>query len=138
MIKNKPILLVEDDMIDAMTVKRALKELNVVNPVETVENGEDALTFLRNNNNEAPGIILLDLNMPRMNGIEFLRIAKKDDHLRQIPVVVLTTSLEEIDRIETFNLGVAGYMVKPVDYKQFVEVIKAIKLYWSLSQLPYQ
>ncbi|MCB9015957.1 MAG: response regulator [Lentimicrobiaceae bacterium] len=136
MIKNKPILLVEDDMIDAMTVKRALKELNILNPVVTVENGEEALTYLRDSENEKPGIILLDLNMPRMNGIEFLGIAKKDDNLKLIPVIVLTTSLDEIDRVDTFNLGVAGYMVKPVDYKKFVEVIKAIKLYWSLSELP--
>lgn len=136
MIKNKPILLVEDDMIDAMTVKRALKELNVINPVHSVENGEEALEYLYDNLKENPGIILLDLNMPRMNGIEFLKIAKNDDSLRHIPVVVLTTSLEEMDRIDTFNLGIAGYMVKPVDYKQFVDVIKAIKLYWSLSELP--
>ncbi|PKP48304.1 MAG: two-component system response regulator [Bacteroidetes bacterium HGW-Bacteroidetes-11] len=136
MIKNKPILLVEDDMIDAMTVKRALKELNVINPVHSVENGEEALEYLNDNSKENPGIILLDLNMPRMNGIEFLKIAKNDDSLKHIPVVVLTTSLEEMDRIDTFNLGIAGYMVKPVDYKQFVDVIKAIKLYWSLSELP--
>jgi CheY-like chemotaxis protein len=136
MIKNKPILLVEDDMIDAMTVRRALKELNVINPVHSVENGEEALEYLNDNSKETPGIILLDLNMPRMNGIEFLKIAKNDDSLRHIPVVVLTTSLEEMDRVDTFNLGIAGYMVKPVDYKQFVDVIKAIKLYWSLSELP--
>lgn len=136
MLKNKPILLVEDDMIDAMTVKRALRELNVINPVVSVENGEEALEYLRDEKNEFPGIILLDLNMPRMNGIEFLKISKKDDDLKHIPVIVLTTSLEEMDRVDTFNLGVAGYMVKPVDYKQFVEVIKAIKLYWSLSELP--
>jgi len=136
MIKNKPILLVEDDMIDAMTVRRALKELNVINPVVTVENGEEALEYLRNNENELPGIILLDLNMPRMNGVEFLRIAKKEEKFKQLPVVVLTTSLEEIDRVDTFSLGVAGYMVKPVDYRQFVEVIKAINMYWSLSELP--
>jgi len=136
MIKNKTILLVEDDMIDAMTVKRALKELNVINPIDTVENREEALEYLNNQTNELPGIILLDLNMPKMNGIEFLKIAKKDLHFKHIPVIILTTSLEEIDRIDTFSLGVAGYMVKPVDYKQFVEVIKAIKLYWSLSELP--
>ena len=123
MLKNKPILLVEDDMIDAMTVKRALRELNVINPVLSVENGEEALEYLRDEKNEFPGIILLDLNMPRMNGIEFLKIAKNDDNLKHIPVIVLTTSLEEMDRVDTFNLGVAGYMVKPVDYKQFVEEI---------------
>lgn len=136
MIKNKPILLVEDDIIDAMTVKRALKELNVLNPIEGVENGEEALNYLRTSGKPEPGIILLDLNMPRMNGIEFLKVVKIDENLKHIPVIVLTTSFEEIDRIDTFNLGVAGYMVKPVDYKQFVEVIKAIKLYWSISELP--
>ena len=136
MHNSKPILLVEDDQVDAMTVKRALKELHVTNPVDTVTNGEEALSFLRDPQNETPGIILLDLNMPKMNGIEFLTIAKQDDTLKRIPVVVLTTSREEQDKMDSFNLGVAGYMIKPVDYRQFVEVVKAIDLYWTLSELP--
>ncbi len=74
--------------------------------------------------------------MPRMNGIEFLEIAKSDDDLKKIPIVVLTTSKEEQDKVDSFNLGVAGYMIKPVDYLKFVEVIKTIDLYWSLSELP--
>ena len=73
--------------------------------------------------------------MPRMDGIEFLRIVKNDENLRKIPVVVLTTSVEEQDKVESFNLGVAGYMVKPMDYGQFVEVVKTIHLYWTLSEL---
>jgi CheY-like chemotaxis protein len=133
---SKPILLVEDDQVDAMTVKRALRELHVTNRVDTVENGEKALSFLRNPQNEKPGIILLDLNMPRMNGIEFLTLAKQDEDLKRIPVVVLTTSLGDQDKVDSFNLGVAGYMIKPVDYRQFVEVVKAIDLYWTLSELP--
>lgn len=130
------ILLVEDDRVDAMTVRRALKEINVSNPLHVVGNGEEALDFLRDETSPRPGIILLDLNMPRMNGIEFLKIAKHDDRLKQIPVIVLTTSREERDRLESFNLSVAGYMIKPVDYIQFVEVMRAINLYWTLSELP--
>ena len=130
------ILLVEDDRVDAMTVKRALKEIKVSNPLHVVGNGEEALEFLRDDKIPMPGIILLDLNMPRMNGLEFLKVAKQDDRLKQIPVIVLTTSMEDRDRLESFNLSVAGYMIKPVDYIQFVEVMRAIKLYWTFSELP--
>ena len=136
MRSQKPILLVEDDRVDAMTVKRALKDINVTNRLDVVGNGEEALAFLRDEKNEKPCIILLDLNMPKMNGIEFLEIAKQDDGLKRIPVVVLTTSEEEQDRIESFQLSVAGYIIKPVDYRQFVEVIRVINLYWTLNELP--
>ncbi len=132
----KSILLVEDDLVDAMTVKRALSDINVTNPLFTVGNGEEALSFLRDKNNQPPGIILLDLNMPRMNGIEFLKIMKHEKPIRRIPVVVLTTSKEENDKIESFDLGVAGYMIKPVDYLKFVETMRTINLYWTLSELP--
>jgi len=133
---KKPILLVEDDRIDAMTVQRALKDIKVLNEVIIRENGEEALEFLRDGTNQNPAIILLDLNMPKMNGIEFLEAAKTDDAIKRIPVIVLTTSHGEWDRVKSFNLGVAGYMVKPVDYLQFVEVIRVIDLYWTLSELP--
>lgn len=132
---KKHILLVEDDSVDAMTVKRALKDIKVTNNLDIVGNGEEALVFLRDGKNEKPGIILLDLNMPKMNGIEFLRVAKQDGQLKRIPVIVLTTSREEQDRVESFNLGVGGYMIKPVDYMQFVEVVRTIDLYWTLSEL---
>ena len=132
----KPILLVEDDRVDVMTIKRALKEINVTNQLHIAGDGEEALALLRDPENENPCIILLDLNMPRMNGLEFLRVAKQDESLKRIPVIVLTTSTEEQDRVDSFNLGVAGYMIKPVDYQQFVEVVKAIDLYWTLSELP--
>jgi len=136
MRSKKPILLVEDDKVDAMTVKRALNEIHVTNRLDIVGNGEEALALLENEKNEKPCIILLDLNMPRMNGIEFLKIIKKDKKLRLIPVVVLTTSREEQDKVDSFNLGVAGYMLKPVIYQKFVEVVKTIDLYWTLSELP--
>lgn len=133
---TKPILLVEDDRVDAMTVKRALKKIHVSNPLVTAGNGEEALAWLENGENGPPCIILLDLNMPRMNGIEFLAAIKNRDVLKNIPVVVLTTSKDEMDRSKSFDRGAAGYMVKPVDYVQFVEVIKTINLYWTLSELP--
>ncbi len=133
---SKPILLVEDDQVDAMTVRRALRELHVANPLEHVENGEAALEALRGAGGQRPCIILLDLNMPVMSGIEFLQVVKADAALRRIPVVVLTTSSEQQDKVDSFNLGVAGYMRKPVDYQQFVELIRSIDAYWTLSELP--
>jgi len=136
MRSRKPILLVEDDRVDVMTVRRALKEIKVTNRLDVAGNGEEALAHLRDPHNESPCLILLDLNMPRMNGIEFLRVAKQDEALKKIPVVVLTTSRDEQDRLDSFDLGVAGYMIKPVDYAQFVEVIKTIDLYWTLSEFP--
>lgn len=135
-ITNKPILLVEDDQVDTMTVIRALKDIHVSNLLIRQENGEAALNYLRDSNNEKPCIILLDLNMPIMNGIEFLQIMKNDDQLKAIPVVVLTTSEEQQDKVNSFNLGVAGYMAKPVDYRQFVEVMRSIDTYWTISEMP--
>jgi len=129
-------MLVEDDEIDVMTIQRALKEIKVTNPLYVAGNGEEALEMLRNGNHKKPGLILLDIEMPRMNGIEFLRAIREDDNFRKIPVVVLTSSREEEHRMESFNLGVAGYMIKPVDYIKFVEVVKTIDLYWTLSELP--
>jgi len=135
-ITNAPILLVEDDQVDVMTVKRALKEIHVTNPLVNLENGEEALKYLRDSKSTKPCIILLDLNMPIMNGIEFLQVAKRDAQLKRIPVVVLTTSEEQQDKVNSFNLGVAGYMAKPVDYRQFVEVMRTIDAYWTISELP--
>lgn len=133
---SNPILLVEDDKVDVMTVQRALKDLNVSNSLEVAGDGEQALTFLRNPDNINPCVILLDLSMPRMDGIEFLRLAKKDKNLRMIPVVVLTSSREEQDKVDSYNLGVAGYIVKPVNYPDFVEAMRTIDMYWTLSELP--
>lgn len=134
-VSNKPILLVEDDIVDVMTIRRALKELQVRNRVVHMEHGEAALAYLRDGP-ERPCIILLDLNMPIMNGIEFLKTIKEDTQLRAIPVVMLTTSAEQKDKTRSFDLGVAGYMAKPVDYRQFVDMVGSIDSYWSLSEMP--
>jgi CheY-like chemotaxis protein len=133
---EKAILLVEDDVVDMMSVKRALRELKVPNPLFHVENGEEALAWLRDKKNPKPAIILLDLNMPRMNGHEFLAIVKKDEELRRIPVIVLTTSQAEVDKVQSYDQGVAGYMIKTPDYPQFVETMKTIHRYWTISELP--
>mgnify|MGYP001545172163 FL=1 len=135
-VMNQPILVVEDDDVDVMTIQRAFKEIRVTNPVVRQENGEMAIDYLRDPSNAMPCIILLDLNMPVMSGIEFLEIIKADENLRRIPVIVLTTSKEQEDKINSFNFSVAGYMAKPVDYRRFVDVMRSIDIYWSLSELP--
>jgi len=132
----EPILLVEDDEVDAMTVRRALRDLKVINPLVHVSNGEEALDYLRDPSNPRPCLVLLDINMPRMNGIELLRLMKADQELRLLPVVMLTTSTNDRDIIEAFHLSVAGYMIKPVDYRQFVATIRAVDTYWRLSRRP--
>lgn len=132
----KPILLVEDGRVDTMITQRAFKELKIPNQLLATGNGEEALAYLKDENTEKPCLVLLDLNMPRMNGIEFLEIIKQDDNLKKIPVIILTTSNEEKDKIESFRLSVAGYMVKPIEYQQFVEMIKTIDVYWTTSELP--
>ncbi len=136
MHNSKPVLLVEDDQVDAMTVQRSFRDLKVTNKLVIKVDGREAWEYLQEEGCEKPCVVLLDLNMPRMNGIEFLKLVKADDKLKKIPVIVLTTSVAERDVTESFNLGVAGYIVKPVDYKKFVEAIKAIEIYWTLSQLP--
>ena len=137
MQNSKPILLVEDDNVDVMTVKRALKDLKVSNQLVPINNGEEAIEYLKKENTTKPCFVLLDLNMPKMNGAEFLKTVKADKALKKIPVVILTTSNSEQDVIESFELGAAGYMVKSVDYEKFVETIQAIERYWTLSKLPW-
>jgi CheY-like chemotaxis protein len=138
-MKNfKPILVVDDDDVDAMTVRRALKDLNVTNPVVHSINGEEAMKYLTSQCKEMPCLILLDLNMPKMNGIEFLSIIKEDDKLKHIPVIVLTTSNEKCDIEQSFKYSVGGYVVKPVDYKGSVEAIRILNKYWTMSELPSQ
>lgn len=143
MRNNVPILLVDDDQVDIMTVQRAFKRNNILDPLFVVGNGREALDFLKHQGPYSdpekfprPGIILLDLNMPVMNGIEFLKVIKLDESLKKIPVIVLTTSKEENDRVESFNLSVAGYIIKPVEFEKFVEAIRVLNLYWTLSELP--
>jgi CheY-like chemotaxis protein len=130
----QPILLIEDDQVDVLTTRRALRELGVSNPLVVCENGEEGLAWLRDAS-EPPCMVLLDLNMPVMNGIEFLQSVKSDDRLRRIPTVVLSTSDEQDDRIRSFALGAAGYMAKSMDYRRFVESMRSMNAYWTMSRL---
>lgn len=137
MVRNsRPVLLVEDDVIDAMTIRRAFRDLNMTNPLVHVTDGEEAFERLRDERSDKPCLILLDLNMPKMNGIEFLAVAKADRALKRIPVIVLTTSGEERDVVESFRLSVAGYIVKPFDYEAAVKTLKIVDEYWNINHLP--
>lgn len=131
------LLLVEDDKVDVMNVQRALKKANVANPLHVAGNGLEALEMLRDGR-VPPGrrLVLLDLNMPRMNGIEFLRALRKDPELHNTSVVVLTTSNDDRDKIEAYELNVAGYLLKPVTFPAFVEVMAALNKYWALVEMP--
>lgn len=131
------ILLVEDDTVDVMNVQRAFEKANITNPIFVAENGVEALKKLRNGDIPLHRLlILLDLNMPRMNGIEFLRELRSDDEVAHLPVVVLTTSNDERDRIEAYNLNVAGYIVKPVTFLNFLGAMTTLNKYWTLVEMP--
>jgi len=134
-----PILHVEDDPIDILNLRRAFSRCGIANPVRAAVNGEEALALLRGTRGEArsrPGLILLDLSMPAMGGLDFLRRAKADTELRQIPVVVLTASNHESDRRLAYELGASGYVVKPMDFDEFVRAVQVVERYWSLCELP--
>jgi CheY-like chemotaxis protein len=133
------ILLVEDDDIDIMNVKRAFKKNNVQNPLTVAEDGLKALELLKSlkaNNEPVPKIILLDLNMPRMGGIEFLTELRKDEELKDISVFVMTTSSEETDIVDAYRLNVAGYIVKPLSIEQFINAVSTLNNYWTLCEYP--
>jgi len=140
MDRNAPILHVEDDPVDVGNLQRACARLGVRNPVWPVGNGEEALDVLRGKGSHAreprPGLVLLDLSMPVMSGLEFLRAVKSDPALRVIPIVVLTASNHEADRLHAYELGAAGYLVKPIEFDRFVEVVGMIERYWALCEGP--
>ena len=130
------ILLIEDDEIDVMNVKRAFNKAHIANPIYVANDGLDALQKLRSG--EIPShrrLILLDLNMPRMNGIEFLRELRNDPELSSSPVVVLTTSHMDRDKVESYKLNVAGYLLKPVTFGVFCELMVTLNKYWTLVEM---
>jgi CheY-like chemotaxis protein len=137
------ILLVEDDELDVMNVQRAFRKNNFSNPLYVASNGVEALAMLHPGADgqppRVPGdrrLILLDLNMPKMGGIEFLRELRADPTLKHITVVVLTTSDEERDKVDAYNLNVAGYILKPVTLAAFVEIMSTLNKYWTVNELP--
>ncbi len=135
------ILLVEDDEVDVMNVQRAFKKNNITNPLYLASNGLEALSILRGSERQTTipqgrRLILLDLNMPKMNGIEFLKELRLDENLKSIPVIVLTTSNEDKDKVEAYKFNVAGYILKPVTFSSFVETVATMNKYWTLSEMP--
>ncbi len=130
------ILLVEDDEVDVMNVKRAFKKNSITNPLYIANNGLDALEMLRSGKVPYPHIIILDINMPKMNGIEFLRELRADKDLMSASVFVMTTSNEDSDKINAYNLNVAGYILKPLSFEKFIESVATLKSYWKLCERP--
>jgi len=132
------ILLVEDDEVDIMNVKRAFKKNNISNPLVIAHNGLEALDILRSTAVDAPKpkIVLLDLNMPKMGGIEFLKEIRQDPDLTFLSVFVMTTSNEDGDKIDAFNLNVAGYILKPLSMDRFIAAVSTLNSYWTLCEFP--
>ncbi|TDE12150.1 response regulator [Dyadobacter psychrotolerans] len=132
------ILLVEDDEVDIMNVKRAFKKNNISNPLLVAHNGIEALELLRSKAVDAPKpkIVLLDLNMPRMGGIEFLKEIRQDQELSALSVFIMTTSNEDGDKIDAFNLNVAGYILKPLSMDRFIAAVSTLNSYWTLCEFP--
>ena len=133
------ILLVEDDEVDIMNVQRAFRKNNIANPLVVANNGVEALLILREaiaKGNDAFKIVILDLNMPKMGGIEFLKQVRADPVLKPLSVFVMTTLNEESDKMATYDLNIAGYIVKPLSFDSFVHAISVLKHYWKLCERP--
>lgn len=135
------ILLIEDDSVDVMNVQRAFKKNNITTPLHIAFNGVEALNMLRGTNgkprlNPLPRIILLDINMPKMNGLEFLRALRSDPELSSISVFVMTTSNDDQDKTEAYRLNVAGYILKPLSFEKFVNAVSILNSYWKLCAQP--
>ncbi|MBI5471016.1 MAG: response regulator [Ignavibacteriae bacterium] len=142
MEEPKRILMAEDDPRDVELTLSALQENNIVNEVVVVPDGAEALAFLRREGaykhraEGNPGLVLLDLKMPKVDGLQVLREVRKDPALKLIPVVILTSSREERDLVEGYNLGVNAYVVKPVNFHEFVSAVKQIGLFWAVVNEP--
>lgn len=134
MEKKLKILLVEDNLIEIMKMKRTISLLKLNHTIHEAKNGEEALNFLEDRSN-IPDIILLDLNMPKISGIEFLKIIKADDDLKHIPTIILTTSSNQKDLLECYRTGMSGYVLKPLKYEDYVKKIEVVLSYWSVNEL---
>src|SRR5882724_9276708 len=135
------ILLVDDDSVDVMNVQRAFKKNNITNPLFVAHNGVEALDQLRGSSgapkiDPVPRIIMLDINMPKMGGLEFLKHLRADAALKNISVFVMTTSSDDKDRVEAYNYNVAGYIVKPISFESFVSAVSILNNFWQLCEQP--
>lgn len=128
------ILLIEDDNIEIMKLQRTIAKLSLNHKIIEAKNGEEALVKL-NNATVLPDIILLDLNMPRMSGIEFLTILKADKTFKYLPTIVLTTSQNRSDLLECYKIGIAGYIIKPLKYEDYQDKLAKVLAYWEVNEL---
>ena len=137
---NNPILLVEDNPLDLDLTLRAFSSQKLTNPIQIARDGEEALGFMQKwkNKEPKPVVILLDLKLPKVNGLEVLKIIKSHPEYKSIPIVMLTSSAESSDVKTAYELGANSYIVKPVDYEKFIEVAKQIELYWTVLNKPDQ
>ena len=127
------VLFIEDDMIETMKMQRAISKFQSKHKIIEAKNGEEALEILKGGN--IPDIILLDLNMPRMSGIEFLSILKADEKLKYLPTIILSTSENRVDLLKCFEIGIAGYIIKPLKYEDYEAKLKRVFEYWEISEL---
>lgn len=137
--RRTPILHVEDDPVDVVNLRRAFSRCGIANPLHAVSSGAEALALLRARSAETgprPGLILLDLGMPDRGGLELLRELKSDPDLRAIPVIVVTASQHARDRRGAYELGAAGYVVKPIEFESFVRAVQTVGRYWALCEPP--
>lgn len=133
---NFNVFLVEDDEVDVINVKRAFEVLQLTNPLYVARNGLEALEMLNNKAIPSPVLTLLDINMPRMGGLEFLKLVRDNRDWHSLPTVILTTSDYDKDISEAYNLNAAGYIVKPFTFEGMRDVISRIHMYWSINELP--
>ena len=129
---HRKVLLVEDNPDDVLLTERALRQSKIANELIVCGDGVEALDYLLDESKELPAVVLLDLNLPRVNGIEVLQKLRQTPRTAIVPVVVLTTSREESDLVRSYTLGANSYIVKPVDFEQFVEATRQIGMYWLL------
>lgn len=133
-MSQKRILLLEDNEIEAQCVFRAIRKLGLNCTIEHKINGEEGLNYLLTPNIQLPSLIITDLNMPKMSGIEFITHLKQAKNLRKIPILVLTTSSNELDLLSAFNQSVAGYIKKPMEFSQFISIMEVIFNYWCINE----
>jgi CheY-like chemotaxis protein len=134
MVKDLNVLLIEDNLIEIMKMKRTISLLKLNHTISFANNGEEALEILEDKG-QFPDLILLDLNMPKVSGIEFLTILKSNNDIKHIPTVILTTSDNQKDLEECYRMGVSGYILKPLKYDNYVKKIQNVLSYWSMNEL---
>lgn len=130
MNKEKHILLVEDNMSDELLTTRSLKKIGIINPIVVMRDGAEALAYLENEENALPELVMLDLKLPKISGLEVLKRLRQNSHTQLLPIVIFTSSDEEKDIIDSYQLGANSYVQKPVDFAEFSAAVHDLGMYW--------